>query len=356
MNALTPATYASICCSRPRRRRGPRRSRGAAEADRAQEPILRHGRLAEDLRQPAEADAPLELHLPQPILRVDVAQAEQRIALVAAKMCGMASASRTISTGADSPATSDRAVRRPAAIGARTDRPRPASRRRGPASTSAASRFQQHRRMRACIHRTPSLRRSSADLRIEPGVQSCADDSDELEAVLDRLYDGIQLSRFGDRSDPDRPALPAGRRPRGRRRSSRRRSPSAASPACCSRSSVCWRSSGREPAAYVRALRSAPPDAGVRRLRPPLDARSDLVALLWILRADVRSLGIDRRLLPRRDTTRRRPTSTAALDSFSTRALALDVTAAYGRVRRTRRGRASATSFRGRRPAAAASG
>ena len=67
---------------RPVRRRRPRRARGAAEADRAQKTILRQRRRAQHLRQPAVSDAALQLHLPQPILRVHVAEAEERVRLV----------------------------------------------------------------------------------------------------------------------------------------------------------------------------------------------------------------------------------------------------------------------------------
>ena len=64
------------------RGRGPRGSGGAAEADRPQEAILRDGRTAKDLREPAIPNPALKFHLPQPILRVHVAQPEQRIHLV----------------------------------------------------------------------------------------------------------------------------------------------------------------------------------------------------------------------------------------------------------------------------------
>src|SRR5439155_15778052 len=53
--------------------------RGAAEADGAQESILRNRGDAEDLRQPALPDPPLELHLPQSVLGMDVSEAEERI-------------------------------------------------------------------------------------------------------------------------------------------------------------------------------------------------------------------------------------------------------------------------------------
>ena len=82
MNAFTPATYASICRRVVVRQVIPRAARGAAEADRPQESVLRDGGRAEDFRQPAVSDAPLELHLPEAILRVDVAEAEQPVELV----------------------------------------------------------------------------------------------------------------------------------------------------------------------------------------------------------------------------------------------------------------------------------
>ena len=58
---------------------GPCRPGGATEADRAKEAILRHRHAAEDLGQPAMTDAPLEFHLPQPVLGVHVAEAVERV-------------------------------------------------------------------------------------------------------------------------------------------------------------------------------------------------------------------------------------------------------------------------------------
>jgi hypothetical protein len=63
-----------------RRRGHPRRSCGAAIADRPEEAVLGNGGLAEDLRKPAKADPPLELHLPQPILSVDITQGVEAVA------------------------------------------------------------------------------------------------------------------------------------------------------------------------------------------------------------------------------------------------------------------------------------
>ena len=59
----------------------PRGARRAAESDRAEEPVLRNRRGAEDFRQPAVADPALKLHLPQPVLGMDEAEAEERVAL-----------------------------------------------------------------------------------------------------------------------------------------------------------------------------------------------------------------------------------------------------------------------------------
>jgi len=52
---------------------------GAPEADRAKKAILRQRRGTEDLGQTAVTNASLELHLPQPILRVRVAQTVERV-------------------------------------------------------------------------------------------------------------------------------------------------------------------------------------------------------------------------------------------------------------------------------------
>ena len=56
------------------------------------------------------------------------------------------------------------------------------------------------------------------------------------------------------------------------------------------------------------------------------------MALLWVLRQMLDRSGIDRRLLPRRLRRRAADDIGPALDSFSARALALDLHAAYGRV------------------------
>ena len=81
MNALTPARYAVDLGFRIIRQVLPGRPRCAAEADRAQESILRNRRLAEDFGQPAVADAPLKFHLPEAILRVHVTEPVKRVGL-----------------------------------------------------------------------------------------------------------------------------------------------------------------------------------------------------------------------------------------------------------------------------------
>jgi uncharacterized protein (TIGR02757 family) len=88
---------------------------------------------------------------------------------------------------------------------------------------------------------------------------------------------------------------------------------------------------GPEPAAYVRrfdARRDGPAFAGIvhRWTR-----EADIVALLWLLRQMVdRSASVEGFFLDGDDDASE--DVAAALDSFSARALALDLTAAYGRV------------------------
>jgi len=59
----------------------PRCDRRATEPDGTQESILRDRGGTDNLRQAAEPDPPLKLHLPQPVLRVHVPESEQRIGL-----------------------------------------------------------------------------------------------------------------------------------------------------------------------------------------------------------------------------------------------------------------------------------
>ena len=90
---------------------------------------------------------------------------------------------------------------------------------------------------------------------------------------------------------------------------------------------------GPEPAAYVRRFdpaRESPAFAGVvhRWTRGP-----DLVALLWIMRQMFDRSGSIEQFFAEGDDRDAQDVG-AALDSFSSRALALDVTRAYGRVPR----------------------
>ena len=57
----------------------PRALRRAAEADRTQEAVAFDELLAQDLGEPSGADPPLEFHLPESVLRVDVSEAEERV-------------------------------------------------------------------------------------------------------------------------------------------------------------------------------------------------------------------------------------------------------------------------------------
>src|SRR5262249_13546542 len=57
----------------------PGRTGRTAESDGSEEPILRNRRIAKNLRQSTMADAALELHLPETILGMDVAEAIHRV-------------------------------------------------------------------------------------------------------------------------------------------------------------------------------------------------------------------------------------------------------------------------------------
>ncbi len=59
--------------------RGPMSLGRAPEADRAEEPVRLDEPGPQDLRQPSRADATLELHLPEPVPRVRVAEAVHRV-------------------------------------------------------------------------------------------------------------------------------------------------------------------------------------------------------------------------------------------------------------------------------------
>ena len=87
---------------------------------------------------------------------------------------------------------------------------------------------------------------------------------------------------------------------------------------------------GNRPAAFVRAFDPPRQKAAFADLVHRWIRGADLVALLWILKQMLdRSGSIEAFFLEGDDPAA--PDITAALDSFSTRALALDVTAAYGR-------------------------
>ena len=154
---------------------------------------------------------------------------------------------------------------------------------------------------------------------------------------------------LGDRSDSDRPAVHARRRSRGRRRSARRRWRSAASRACCSRSSAAGGDGRpRRPPTCGGSIR------GATRRRSPASstagsAERDLVALLWMLRQMLDRAGsIEGFFLEGYDPARA-DVGDGARQLLDARAGARP----DGGVRpRCRSGRASATSFRGRRRAA----
>ena len=91
---------------------------------------------------------------------------------------------------------------------------------------------------------------------------------------------------------------------------------------------------GRPSGRLRPAVRSAARRCRVRGARAPVDPGTRPGRAGVGPQADARSVGHDRRLLSRRATTRRADDVATALDSFSARAMALDLTAAYGRARR----------------------
>jgi uncharacterized protein (TIGR02757 family) len=90
---------------------------------------------------------------------------------------------------------------------------------------------------------------------------------------------------------------------------------------------------GPHPARFVRAFDPGAPHPELRAMVHRWTKGEDLAALLWILRQMLeRSGSIESFLLEGDDPAS--PDLSAALDSFSTRALALDIKRAYGRVPR----------------------
>ena len=224
----------------------------------------------------------------------------------------MASASRTISTGRRQPGDRRSCRSRPAAIAARTDRPRQRHH-AGEADEDRRVAFSSN----ATACQNPSHSDGRSQLAIGADLKPVARSALHEFNYPDSATDPIQIVRRYERAD-DREvvgfcAAALALRPRRQR-------------AAVDRASAGdhGRPAGRATSARFDPLRH---DAGVRRFRPPLDARPDLVALLWILQADDRSVGIDRRVLPRRlrsGGARRRPRRSTA---FRRRALALDLTA-----------------------------
>ena len=88
---------------------------------------------------------------------------------------------------------------------------------------------------------------------------------------------------------------------------------------------------GPRPAEYVRSFDPGAPHPELRRMVHRWTRGRDLVALVWLLRQMIdRSGSIERFFCDGDDD--RAPDLSDALDSFSRRALALDLRAAYGRV------------------------
>lgn len=111
---------------------------------------------------------------------------------------------------------------------------------------------------------------------------------------------------------------------------------------------------GDRPAAFVRAFDPPRQKGAFAGLVHRWIGGPDLVALLWIIKQMMeRSGSIEAFFLEGDDPSS--PDVTAALDSFSTRALAMDLTAAYGpphRLRQGHKGRPARVSYFFPRPSA----
>jgi uncharacterized protein (TIGR02757 family) len=90
---------------------------------------------------------------------------------------------------------------------------------------------------------------------------------------------------------------------------------------------------GAEPAAYVRAFDPRREAAAFHTIVHRWTGGPDLVALLWLMRQMIERAGSIERYFAEGDEVGSSDVGTA-IDSFSTRAMALDVKAAYGRVPR----------------------
>ncbi|HEX7137778.1 MAG TPA: TIGR02757 family protein [Vicinamibacterales bacterium] len=90
---------------------------------------------------------------------------------------------------------------------------------------------------------------------------------------------------------------------------------------------------GAEPAAYVRTFEPRREAAAFRAIVHRWTGGPDLVALLWLMRQMIASAGSIEQFFAAGDSPEASDVG-PAIDSFSTRALALDLKAAYGRVPR----------------------
>ena len=143
---------------------------------------------------------------------------------------------------------------------------------------------------------------------------------------LEQLYQRLQPRGLGQRSGPPRPAV---RRPAGSRDRRLLRGGAGVRPRgerAATRSTRCSAIMGPRPAAFVRGFDPAAPHPELRAMVHRWTRGEDLVALLWILRQMLERAGS----IERSSSKVYEPDDEdvgAALDSFSARALALDLAA-----------------------------
>src|SRR5262249_47660852 len=263
----------------------------------------------------AEADASLKLHLPQSILRVHVAKAEERVQLVRRQdVWNAVRVAHDVDWGVE-PGDGDGAVdhrQRSTQIEVR-------------AGDENAD--EQHERRDASDEPTAHGRMipTSAATRVRIHTQTLKPELDRLYAAFnypDSATDPIQIVRRFTRSD-DREVVGL----------------VAASLAFGRVSSVIQSIErvvelmGARPARYVRNFDPSREAAAFQSIVHRWTRGADLVALLWIMRQMIEASGsIEQFFVDGDDPTA--PDVGGAIDSFSSRALAFDLRPAYGRVPR----------------------
>jgi uncharacterized protein (TIGR02757 family) len=282
----------------------------STEPDRPQESILRQRGRAENLGQPSESDSALELHLPEAILGMHIAETEKRI-----ELCR----SEHVRNRIDVPNDFDRRRRS-------EHFDRPIQNRKGPSGIDVGGHESDGRKQDHASECFPE----NTHGRIIPITAVFSDSL--LKQTLDRLY--------ADFNYPDSAADPIQIVRRYERPDDREVVGFCAAALAFGRVASVLQSierltaiAGPRPADYVRTFEPSKERLAFSNLVHRWTGGPDLVALLWIIRQILdRSGSIEDFFLEAYEPSA--PDVTDALESFSVRALGLDLRAAYGRVPR----------------------